>query len=70
MFRDYIKFIKRGYSRATHLVSLDLRNGRVDKEKALELIKLYEGKRPATLDIFLNYVGLSEEQFNKVVQAI
>ena len=65
--RGYIKFIKRGYSRATHLVSLDLRNGRVDKEKALELIKLYEGKRPATLDIFLNYVGLSEEQFNKVV---
>ena len=42
--RDYIKFIKRGYSRATHLVSLDLRNGRVDKEKALELIKLYEEK--------------------------
>ena len=41
--RDYIKFIKRGYSRATHLVS-DLRNGRVDKEKALELIKLYEEK--------------------------
>ena len=31
--RDYIKFIKRGYSRATHLVSLDLRNGRVDKKK-------------------------------------
>ena len=27
--RDYIKFIKRGYSRTTHLVSLDLRNKRI-----------------------------------------
>ena len=67
--RDYIKYIKRGYSRATHLVSLDLRNGRINKEKAKEIIKLYEGKRPATLDIFLDYIGLSEEQFNTVVSS-
>ena len=65
--RDYIKFIKRGYSRTTHLVSLDLRNERIKKEKAKELIKLYEGKKPATLNIFLDYVGLDEHQFNEIV---
>ena len=64
---NYIKFIKRGYSRTTHLVSLDLRNKRIKKEKALELIKLYEGKKPATLNIFLDYVGLNEKQFNDIV---
>ena len=58
---------KRGYSRTTHLVSLDLRNERIKKEKTKELIKLYEGKKPATLNIFLDYVGLDEHQFNEIV---
>lgn len=64
--RDYIKYIKRGYSRASHLVSLDIRNKRISLNKAKELISLYEGKRPASLDIFLNLVGLTEEEFMEV----
>ena len=44
-----------------------LRNERIKKEKAKELIKLYEGKKPATLNIFLDYVGLDEHQFNEIV---
>ncbi|KYC54026.1 MAG: hypothetical protein APG08_01301 [Candidatus Methanofastidiosum methylothiophilum] len=61
--RDYLKYLKRGFGRTAHLMSLDLRNDRIDKEKAKELIKRYDGKRPASLDIFLKYVGISEEEF-------
>ena len=41
--RDYIKYLKRGYSRPTHLSSLDLRNKRISK-KCVKNIKNFEGK--------------------------
>lgn len=65
--RDYIKYIKRGYSRVTHLMTLDIRNGRISKKDAQEIVSRFEGVRPASLDIFLNYVGISEEEFNEIV---
>lgn len=61
--RDYIKFIKRGYSRPTHLTSIDIRNGRMTREEAMELIATYEGKRPPALDLWLEFVGLDEAEF-------
>ena len=64
--RDYIKYIKRGYSRPAHLASIDIRNQRISREEALKLIKEYEGKRPPSLDIFLDYIGLTEEEFINV----
>lgn len=39
--RDYCKFLKRGYARVTHLTSIDIRNSRLDRTKALELIRKY-----------------------------
>ena len=64
--RDYIKFIKRGYTRPTHLAAIDLRNGRITKEEAEMMINTYEGKKPASLEIFLDYVGLSEKEFYEI----
>src|SRR5204863_4354123 len=60
--RDYLKFIKRGYGRTAHLTSIDIRNGRLDRETAMALVKEYDGRRPASLDLFLEYVGLTEEE--------
>ncbi|MFQ5890820.1 MAG: N-acetyl sugar amidotransferase [Gemmatimonadota bacterium] len=65
--RDYIKYLKRGYSRVTQMTALDLRNGRISKDEAERLIARYEGKRPPSLDIFLEYVGLTEDEFNETV---
>ena len=65
--RDYLKFLKRGFGRTAHLVSLDLRNGRITKERAQELIGKYDGKRPASLDVFLEYIGIDEEEFLNIV---
>lgn len=64
--RDYIKYIKRGYTRPTHLTSIDIRNGRLDRYHALDVINEFEGKRPPSLDLFLSFVGLSEEEFMEV----
>ena len=64
--RDYLKFIKRGYARTTHLTSLDIRNGRMKREDAVELIKKYEGKRPASLDYLLKILGIDEDIWRKI----
>lgn len=64
--QDYLKFIKRGYGRMTHLASIDIRNGRLTREKALAMIEEWEGLRPASLDIFLQWLGMSEEEFYAV----
>tara|TARA_B100000959_G_C14486553_1_gene421411 strand:- start:10 stop:543 length:534 start_codon:yes stop_codon:yes gene_type:complete len=66
--RDYIKYLKRGYSRPSHLSAIDLRNKVISKEKALENIKLYEGKRPYSLDLFLKFIGLTEKEFIEVIK--
>lgn len=67
--RDYIKYIKRGYSRPSHLVALDVRNERMSKEEGVELIEKYEGRRPWSLDLFLEFVGLSEQEFLEVAMS-
>lgn len=64
--RDYIKYIKRGYSRPSHLVAIDLRNERIAKDDGLKLVEQFEGKRPPSLDLFLEFVGLTEEEFLQV----
>ncbi len=61
--RDYIKFIKRGYTRPSHLASIDIRNNRMERDDAMHLIKEYEGKKPKSLQIFLDFVGLTEKEF-------
>jgi N-acetyl sugar amidotransferase len=64
--RDYLKYIKRGFGRTAHLVSLDLRNNRISKEAAIELIAKYDAKRPASLDVFLEYLGITEDEFMEI----
>ena len=61
--RDYIKYIKRGYSRPSHLVAIDIRHGRLTKEEGQVMIDEYEGRRPQSLDLFLEFIGMSEEEF-------
>lgn len=67
--RDYIKYIKRGYTRPTHLSSIDIRHGRMSRDEALALMKKYEGHRPPSLDLFLDFIGLSEEEFLQVAMS-
>ena len=67
--RDYIKFIKRGYTRPSHLASIDIRNNRLSREDALLLIEKYEGKEPPSLDLFLKYIGIEKTEFYEIAQS-
>lgn len=67
--RDYIKYIKRGYTRPTHLASIDIRHERLTRPEGLTMIDQYEGKKPASLEIFLDMVGLTEEEFFEIAKS-
>jgi N-acetyl sugar amidotransferase len=67
--RDYIKYIKRGYTRPTHLASIDLRNDRMTREEGELMIEQFEGKEPPSLSVFLDLVGLTREEFYKIAES-
>ncbi len=66
--REYIKFLKRSFTSITQNCAFDLRNGRMTQQEA-EMLRAQEGKRPASLPIFLEYVGISESEFYEYVKA-
>lgn len=64
VFHDYFKFLKYGFGRATDHASIEIRAGRITREKGLELVKKHEGKIPTKyLKDFLHDADLTEEQF-------
>lgn len=66
--RDYIKFVKRGYSRAAQISAFTARTGEISQADAIENGLSHDGKRPPSLDIFLEYVGLSESEFHEIIK--
>jgi hypothetical protein len=66
--RDYAKYVKRGYGRTNHLATIDIRNGALGREEALALEDQYDGKRPASLDWFLNILQISEVEFYEILE--
>jgi N-acetyl sugar amidotransferase len=68
--RDYLKFLKRGYSRVTQMTALDIRNGRMNKDDADQLIAEWEGKKPPSLEIFLEFLEMTENEFNEIVRKL
>jgi len=65
--RDYIKYLKRGYSRVTQLTNFEIRNNRMARDEAQEWIDNFEGKRPESLTVFLEYMGITEKEFNDTI---
>ena len=67
--RDYIKYLKRGYTRISQNMSDELRKGNISTDEAKKMIEL-EGQKPESLKILLEYLNISEEEFNKKVSSM
>lgn len=65
--RDYIKYLKRGYGRTTQINAFNLRKGEKSLDKSTEENHMYDGKKPHSLELFLEYMGMSEDEFNNTV---
>ena len=67
VFHDYFKFLKYGFGRTTDHVSIEMRYGRMTRERGIELVKEYEGKIPRKyLKEFLEAAEISENKFHEI----
>ena len=61
---DYMKFLKYGYGRATDQLCIEIRNGRMDRNEALKLVRKLEGKLPKKyIPDFLEFIGCTEKEY-------
>jgi hypothetical protein len=63
---DYLKFIKFGYGRGTDHANYEIREGRMTRETGLEMARRYDHVKPRDLRRWLDYVGMSEAEFDTV----
>lgn len=68
--RDYIKYLKRGYGRVTQINAFHIRAGRMTPEEANKINDEFDGRKPHSLELFLEYVDLSEGEFNEIVASM
>jgi len=60
---DYIKFLKFGYGKATDHACREIRLKRMSREEGVEIVKKFQEVKPRNLDLFLNWLGISERGF-------
>lgn len=65
---DYLKFLKFGYGRATDLASFEIRSRRMTREEGIEMVRQYDHVRPQTLDVYLDFLGINEAEFEAAVE--
>lgn len=66
---DYAKWIKRGFGRTTDHVSIDVRNGIMDRSEGFALAKKLDSQRPKELDYYLQITGHSEDKFIDILES-
>jgi N-acetyl sugar amidotransferase len=60
---DYLKYLKFGYGRATDDASMEIRHGRLSREEGVELVRQYDANRPRSLDGYLRFLRITEQEF-------
>ncbi|WP_071991466.1 N-acetyl sugar amidotransferase [Synechococcus sp. CC9616] len=63
---DYLKFIKFGYGRCTDHASKDIRAGILSRTEGIKLVEKMDHIKPKDLARWLNYVGMSERDFDRI----
>ena len=68
---DYFKFLKFGFGRATDIVSMHIRRGRMSRSEAIAIVNEREGKFPSSylgkpLDQILSPLEISPDEFVEV----
>lgn len=64
---DYLKYLKFGYGRATDDASTEIRIGRLSREEGVEMVKEYDSREPESLDAYLEFLGISKDEFYSYV---
>ena len=64
----YLMYLKFGFGRANQDACIEIRRGAMDREQAVNLVNLYDGKYPEEfIDIYLEYYDMTKEEFDMVL---
>lgn len=64
---DWIKYLKHGYGKVIDHASRDIRLGHITRGQAIYLAKKYQLERPKNLELFLKWLGITENSFNYLI---
>ena len=64
----YLMYLKYGFGRANQDASIEIRRGAMDRDQAVNLVRLYDGHFPQEyVDLYLDYYQISLSEFNDVI---
>lgn len=69
-FHYYLSFIKFGIGRATADTAHEIRDGKLNREEGIELVRKFDGEFPKKYyKVFCDYCGITDEQFEEFIDA-
>ena len=69
-FHFYMTYIKFGIGRATYDSAQEVRNGKITRNEAINLVNKFDGEFPEKyLKEFCDYISITEENFYKIVDS-
>jgi len=64
----YMMYLKLGFGRANQDASIEIRRGAMDRDQAVNLVRLYDGFFPHDfIDTYLDYYHMTREEFDTVL---
>lgn len=64
----YLMYLKFGFGRATQDAGIEIRRGAMDRDQAINLVKLYDNQYPEIFEqTYLDYYEMSKEEFQAVL---
>lgn len=64
----YLMYLKFGFGRANQDASIEVRRGAMDRDQAVELVRIYDGHYPEEYeDLYLDYFELDGQDFHDIL---
>jgi len=64
----YLMYLKFGFGRANQDASIEVRRGAMDRDQAVELVKIYDGQYPEEFEtLYLDYFKMTSDDFHDVL---
>ncbi len=64
---DYIKYVKHGYGKVVDHACREIRLNHMTRDDGAEFIKKYSKKSPKNLELFLDWIGMTENSFHYII---
>ena len=69
VLHTYLMYLKFGFGRANQDACIEVRRGAMDREQAVELVRIYDGQYPAEYDeMYRDYFSMTESEFKAVLR--